>query len=48
MSCNSQLYNNKYLCGAGVTFKFLKEYCKNFHQEINIDKYLDLVALGFI
>ena len=44
----SPLYNNKYLCGAGITFKFLKEYCKQYHPEINMDKYLDLVAIAIV
>ena len=44
----SELYNNKYLCGAGVTFKFLKEYCRRYHPNINMDKYLDLVAIAIV
>jgi single-stranded-DNA-specific exonuclease len=44
----SILYNNKYLCGAGVTFKFLKEYCKQYHPNINMNKYLDLVAIAIV
>ena len=44
----SELYNNKYLCGAGVTFKFLKEYCEQYHPNINMDKYLDLVAIAIV
>lgn len=44
----SQLYDNKYLCGAGVTFKFLKEYCNQYHPEINMDQYLDLVAIAIV
>jgi len=44
----SPLYNNKYLCGAGVTFKVLKEYCKQYSPEINMDKYLDLVAIAIV
>ena len=44
----SPLYNNKYLCGAGVTFKFLKEYCIKYHPEINMDQYLELVAIAIV
>jgi len=44
----SQLYDNKYLCGAGVTFKFLKEYCNQYHPEINMNQYLDLVAIAIV
>lgn len=44
----SSLYDNKYLCGAGVTFKFLKEYCNQYHPEINMNQYLDLVAIAII
>lgn len=44
----SPLYNNKYLCGAGVTFKFLKEYCVQYHPEINMNNYLDLVAIAIV
>ena len=44
----SPLYNNKYLCGAGITFKFLKEYCNQYHSEIDMNQYLDLVALALV
>ena len=44
----SPLYDNKYLCGAGVTFKFLKEYCLQYHPEINMEQYLDLVAIAIV
>ena len=44
----SPLYNNKYLCGAGVTFKFLKEYCNQYFPEVNMNKYLDLVAIAIV
>ena len=44
----SPLYNNKYLCGAGVTFKFLKEYCNQYYPEIDMNKYLDLVAIAIV
>ena len=44
----SPLYNNKYLCGAGVTFKFLKEYCNQYNSEINMNQYLDLVAIAIV
>lgn len=44
----SELYNNKYLCGAGVTFKFLKEYCNQHYPNINMNKYLDLVAIAIV
>lgn len=44
----SPLYNNKYLCGTGITFKFLKEYCIQNDIYLNMDKYLDLVAIAII
>ena len=44
----SPLYNNKYLCGAGVTFKFLKEYCNKYHPDIDMNQYLDLVAIAIV
>ena len=44
----SQLYDNKYLCGTGITFKFLKEYCNQYHPEINMNQYLDLVAIAIV
>lgn len=44
----SPLYNNKYLCGTGVTFKFLKEYCKQQDIDLDMDYYLDLVAIAII
>lgn len=44
----STLYNNKYLCGTGITFKFLKEYCKQQNINLNMDKYLDLVAIAIV
>ena len=44
----SPLYDNKYLCGAGVTFKFLKEYCLQYYPKINMDQYLDLVAIAIV
>lgn len=44
----SPLYDNKYLCGAGVTFKFLKEYCNQYHPGINMNQYLDLVAIAIV
>ena len=44
----SPLYNNKYLCGAGITFKFLKEYCNQYHPEIDMNQYLDLVAIAIV
>lgn len=44
----SPLYNNKYLCGAGITFKFLKEYCNKYYPEINMNQYLDLVAIAIV
>ena len=48
---NNQLssnYQNKALCGTGVTFKFLKEYCKQENINLNMDQYLDLVAIAII
>ena len=44
----STLYDNKYLCGAGVTFKFLKEYCKQYYPNLDMNQYLDLVAIAII
>ena len=44
----SPLYNNKYLCGTGVTFKFLKEYCNQYYPEIDMNQYLDLVAIAIV
>ena len=44
----STLYDNKYLCGAGVTFKFLKEYCKQYYPDLDMNQYLDLVAIAII
>lgn len=44
----STLYNNKYLCGTGITFKFLKEYCNKYEPQINMDQYLDLVAIAIV
>ena len=44
----SPLYDNKFLCGAGVTFKFLKEFCLQYYSEINMDQYLDLVAIAIV
>ena len=44
----SPLYDNKYLCGAGITFKFLKEYCNQFCPNVNMNKYLDLVAIAIV
>ena len=44
----SPLYDNKYLCGAGVTFKFLKEYCNKYEPQIDMNQYLDLVAIAIV
>ena len=44
----SPLYNNKYLCGAGITFKFLKEYCNKYEPQIDMNQYLDLVAIAIV
>ena len=44
----SPLYDNKFLCGAGVTFKFLKEYCNQLYPNIDMNKYLDLVAIAIV
>ena len=44
----SILYDNKYLCGAGITFKFLKEFCKKYYSNVNMNKYLDLVAIAIV
>ena len=44
----SPLYNNKYLCGTGITFKFLKEYCIQQNINLNMDNYLDLVAIAIV
>lgn len=44
----SPMYNNKYLCGTGITFKFLKEYCIQQNINLNMDNYLDLVAIAIV
>lgn len=46
---NSELFNNKSLSGAGVTFKVLQEYNKTYHSNDNyINTLYDLAALGII
>ena len=44
----SEKYQNKALCGTGVTFKFLKEYCRQQDVNLNMDQYLDLVAIAIV
>ncbi len=47
INCKDGQYPNDTLAGAGVTYKFCKEYDKKYN--INYaDKYLDLLALGCI
>jgi single-stranded-DNA-specific exonuclease len=41
-------YENKDLSGVGVVYKFLQAYVNTYDIEIDLDKYLDLVALGMI
>ena len=44
----SSNYQNKYLCGAGVTFKFLKYFCEYSNNGLNMDDYLDLVGIAIV
>lgn len=47
INCKDGQYPNDTLSGAGVTYKFIKEYDKKNHVK-HADKYLDLLALGCI
>lgn len=44
----SSNYQNKYLCGAGITFKFLKYFCEYSNNELDMNNYLDLVAIAIV
>lgn len=47
INCMDGQYPNPTLAGAGVTYKFCKEYDKKYKNK-HADKYLDLLALGCI
>lgn len=47
INCQDGNYPNQDICGAGVVYKFLKEYDKKYGYNY-ADDYLDLVALGNI
>ena len=47
INCKDGAYPNPTLSGAGVTYKFCKEYDKKYNYNF-ADKYLDLVAVGNI
>lgn len=44
----SPFYKNKGLCGAGVTYKFLKAYCKRYRPDITMDDYVDILAIALV
>lgn len=39
-------YENRDLSGVGVVYKFIEAYCSTYNLNIDIEKYLDLVACG--
>jgi single-stranded-DNA-specific exonuclease len=47
INCQDGQYPNQTLSGAGVVYKFLKEYDKKFNYDFSDDD-LDLVALGIV
>lgn len=47
INCKDGQYPNETLAGAGVTYKFCKEYDKKYKKRY-ADRYLDLLALGCI
>jgi len=47
INCQDGIYPNNTLSGAGVVYKFIKEYDKKYGYDF-ADKYLDLVAIGII
>jgi len=47
INCQDKQYPNNTLSGAGVVYKFIKEYDKKYRYDF-ADKYLDLVAIGII
>lgn len=47
INCQDGKYPNKTLSGAGIVYKFIKEYDKKYNFDF-ADKYLDLAAIGII
>lgn len=43
---SSKNYNNKSLSGAGVVWQFIRHYNKLYNCGVDVNNYLDLVALG--
>lgn len=39
---------NKYLSGAGVSYKFIQAFCKEYYPDIDHTQYIDLFALSLI